>query len=430
MNERSALVSFVVEEENMEPIRIGAQRDLLWKKRDRFPLWISDSVLRVFMVGLFAIGWLTLMVPSATANHQGREHQLSDQADETTGPEYAISGASFRVFLGKGKGMTNSGEIARPAPEAAVQTVLDALTFMMQHRADYPRFDESLKKNALKSVIIEPTVVNQEGKAFPFLVARTNEAGKVKLLISAASLREKGYLGHPDQLVPVLAREFQWVVSKADTSPKPKMVSVDRDLDHAPISTDKEIREMAGDERARLIQQLFDTYLTTVDDHRSLEGQSYYEVGGATLVPPAQADSTTKLYDIRVREALQKIVREPYFDERTPNAVRSLLNGKIWNVAFVKIDQRDWATRTRVLPEDKSVILGKAGRTIQPAAILVNTYRTAAPDDPFYSETKGLPMGALSADQLARVIALEIQHSIIEKSMTGHVAQDEMTAPK
>lgn len=326
--------------------------------------------------------------------------------------------------------MTDSDEIVRPAPEAAVQTVLDALTFMMQHRADYPRFDESLKKNALQSVIVEPTVVNQEGKAFPFLVARTKEAGRVKLLISAASLKEKGYLGHPDQLVPVLAREFQWVVSKADTSPKAKMVSVDRDLEHAPISSDKEIREMAGDERARLIQRLFETYLMTVDDHKSLEGQSHYEAGSTTLVPPAQSDSTTKLYDIRVREALQKIVREPYFSKRTPNAIRSLLNGTIWNVAFVKIDQRDWATRTRVLPEEKSIVLGQTGRTIQPAAILVNTYRTAAPDDPFYSETKGLPMGALSADQLARVIALEIQHNIIEKSLTGHVAQDEMTAPK
>jgi hypothetical protein len=334
------------------------------------------------------------------------------------------------VFLGKGKAMATSGEIPRPAPEAAVQTVLDALTFMMQHRADYPRFDESLKKNALQSVIVEPTVVNQEGKAFPFLVARTKEAGRVKLLISAASLKENGYLGHPDQLVPVLAREFQWVVSKSDTSPKARMVPVDRNLKHAPISTDKEIREMAGDERARLIQQLFETYLTTVDDHKSLEGQSYYEVGSTVLIPPAQSDSTTKLYDIRVREALQKIIREPYFSERTPNAVKSLLNGKIWNVAFVKIDQRDWATRTRVLPDDKSVVLGQAGRTIQPAAVLLNTYRTAAPDDPFYSETKGLPMGALSADQLARVIALEIQHNIIEKSMTGHVAQDEMTAPK
>ncbi|HEX2056189.1 MAG TPA: hypothetical protein VHF07_06830 [Nitrospiraceae bacterium] len=300
---------------------------------------------------------------------------------------------------------------------------------MMQHRADYPRFDESLNKNALHKIIIEPRVVNQEGKAFPFLVARTNEPGKVKLLISAASLRERGYVGHPEQLVPVLAREFQWVVSKADTSPKPKTVSIDRDLAHAPIKGDKEIRDMPGDERARLIRQLFDTYLKTVDDHRSLEGQGYYEIGGTTLIPPAQSDSTIKLYDIRVREALQKIVREPYFSERTPNAVTSLLNGKIWNVAFVKIDQRDWATRTRVLPEEKAVSLGPTGRTIQPAAILVNTYRTASPEDPYYAETKGLPMGALSADQLARVIAFEIQHNIVEKSMTGHVAQDQMSAP-
>jgi len=61
---------------------------------------------------------------------------------------------------------------------------------------------------------------------------------------------------------------------------------------------------------------------------------------------------------------------------------------------------------------------------------LVNIHRTAAPDDPFYSDTQGLPMGALSAEQLARVIALEIQHNIQEKSMTGHVAQDALTAPK
>ena len=103
---------------------------------------------------------------------------------------------------------------------------------------------------------------------------------------------------------------------------------------------------------------------------------------------------------------------------------------EIWNVSFVKIDQRDWATRTRVLPEDKSVLVGDRDQPIQPATILVNTYRTAAPDDPFYPDTEGLPMGALSADQLARVIAWEIEHNIIEKSMRGHVAEDATTAPK
>jgi hypothetical protein len=110
--------------------------------------------------------------------------------------------------------------------------------------------------------------------------------------------------------------------------------------------------------------------------------------------------------------------------------VQSLLNGKIWNVAFVKIDQRDWATRTRVLPDEKAVLVGKRNQRIQPASILLNTYRTAGPDDPFYAETKGLPMGALSADQLALVIASEIQHNIHEKSMDGHVAQDALTAPQ
>ena len=99
-------------------------------------------------------------------------------------------------------------------------------------------------------------------------------------------------------------------------------------------------------------------------------------------------------------------------------------------MAFVKIDQRDWATRTRVLPDEKAVLVGERSQRIQPASILVNTYRTASPEDPFYADTKGLPMGALSADQLARVIASEIQHNIHEKSMGGHVAQDALTAPK
>jgi hypothetical protein len=382
--------------------------------------------LPILAIGALLVG---LLPWSASGNHQGREDQINQEADEPSGPGRAIPGASFEVFLALEREV-KSGSPEQHQIETAVQTVVDALNFMMQHRADYPRFDESVKKNALQRVVIEPTVLNQDGKAFPFLVARTKEPGKVKLLISAASLKESGYLGHPDQLVPALAREFQWVVSKSDTSPKPKTVSVDRDLKHAPISTGTEIREMSGDERERRIQQLFDRYLKTVDDQKSLQGQSYYEVGGTTLIRPTQDDSTIKLYDIRVREALQKIVRDPYFAERTPNAVRSLLNGKIWNVAFVKIDQRDWATRTRVVPEDKAVVVGQSGRTIQPAAILVNIHRTAAPEDPFYSETKGLPMGALSADQLARVIAIEIQHNIVEKSMTGHVAQDEMTSPK
>ncbi|GIW53610.1 MAG: hypothetical protein KatS3mg082_0014 [Nitrospiraceae bacterium] len=293
--------------------------------------WIRRGVLPVFVSG-----WLALLPPPVPASHQGHAGHTEEEAHEPAGPGYAIPGASFRVFFDAAESTPAGEELGQTYVEEAVQTVVEAFTVMMQHRTDYARFDEALKKKALDKVVVEPAVVNRDGKEFAFLVARTNNPGRVKLLISASFLREKGYLGHPDKLVPVLAREFQWVVSKAETAPKPKTVSVDRDLRHAPIRTDKEIREMSGEERERLLRQLFDTYLKTVDDYKSLQGQPFYEVGTTTLVPATHPDSTIKLYDIRVREALQKIVRDPYFAEHTPKAVRSLLNGKIWSVAFVK----------------------------------------------------------------------------------------------
>ncbi len=351
------------------------------------------------------------------------QHSISDHG-------YLIPEAPFKVFFHKGNETPRGDELTNEQAKAAIQTVVKALSTMTRHRTQYQRFDEALTKNALEKVIIESRVFNREGKEFSFLVARTKQAGKVNLLISASALEEKGFVNQPESLIPVLAREFQWVVIKSDTTPKRKLVSVPRDLKNAAIKTNREIREMSPAEREQALQELFQTYLTTVDDYHSLKGQPAYEVGSSKLIPPAQPDSTTKFYDIRVRRALQLIVRDPYFHTQAPKAVRSLLNGKIWNVSYAKIDARDWATRTRVLPKDQSVIVGKNNQSIQPAKILVNVHRTAAPDDPFYSLTKGLPMGALSTDQLARVIALEIQHNITDKSMRGHVAQDEITAPK
>jgi hypothetical protein len=378
-------------------------------------------------VPVLLAGCLVLAGNPVQGSHQGHEHHQAQERAEASGRGHAVPGASFEVFVERGR---SGGAVTESQSDPALRTVIQAFTFMVQHRADYPRFDESLKKEALRHVVIEPTVVNQDGKVFPFLVVRTKEPGRVALLISASWLAEKGYLDHPERLVPALAREFQWVVSKADTARKSDVVSAARDPVRAPIRMDREIQALTADERAGLLQSLFTTYLSTVDDQRSLEAQPYYEAGATTLIPPAQPDSTIKLYDIRVREALHKIVSEPAFMEQTPKAVRSLLNGKIWQVAFVKVDQRDWATRTRVLPEEKAVAVGASGRVIQPASILVNLYRTASPDDPFYRATQGLPMGALSADQLAGVIAWEIEQNIIEKSMRGHVAQDERTAPK
>ncbi|HNM19831.1 MAG TPA: hypothetical protein PKL59_17825 [Nitrospira sp.] len=399
--------------------RDRAQTDLL-THRHRSVVWVlgAGALLSAF-----------LFVPAAQANHRDHQPHADAEVPGVLGQGREIPGAPFKVFLSTGAVADVSG-LDDADLDAAVQTVIDTFIIMLQHRADYPRFEESLKKQALKQVVIEPVVVNDEGKAFPFLVARTKEPGRVTLLISATSLKDRGYLNHPDSLLPVLAREFQWVVSKADTAPKAKAVAVERNLEKAPILTDEEIAGLSAEERVRLLQQLFDTYLRTVDDQRSLDGQPWYEVGHSAPLPPTHADSTTKLYDIRIREALQKIVRDPFFLERTPKAVRNLLNGKVWNVAYVKIDQRDWATRTRVLSEEKSVVVGKRERRIQPAAILVNVHRLAAADDPFYRETQGLPMGALSADQLAHVIALEIHHNIQEKSLSGHTAQDALTAPR
>ncbi len=392
---------------------------------------LGALTLRVLIAGVIVIGGMVLGQWSpVAASHQGHERHSDDENHEQSGPGHPVPGASFHVFAAPGKTTAEVEVVDQGEMEAAVQTIIDAFAFMLQHRTDYPRFDESLKKDALKQVVIEPHVLNDEGKEFPFLVARTKEPGRVTLLINGSSLNNKGYLGHPDKLVPLLAREFQWVVSKADTTPKAKAVVVERDLAHAPVRPDQEILSLLPDDRLQVLQKLFSSYLRTVDEQKSLEGQSYYEVGTTSLVAPSQPDSTTKLYDMRVREALQKIVRDPYFAEKTPQAVRSLLNGKVWNVSFVKIDQRDWATRTRVLPENKSVLVGDHDRRVQPASILVNTYRAAAPDDPFHSATKGLPMGALSADQLARVIAMEIQSNITEKSQSGHVAQDALTAPQ
>jgi len=401
---------------------------LFWQDMGKV-LWFGSWIRRLG-IPMLAAWWVAFLAPMAMGTHEGHDGHSFEEQSTTVGHGYPIPGAPFKVFLDKGNGSREGEGLTKEQTAAAIQTVVNALSSMTRHRTQYQRFDEALTKDVLQKVIIEPRVYNREGKEFSFLVARTKHRGKVKLLISASALDEKGYLNQPEKLIPVLAREFQWVVIKSDTTPKRKMSSVKRDLKNAPIKTNKEIREMSAEEREQVLQQLFQTYLTTVDDYKSLDGQPAYEVGSTALMQPTQPDSTTKLYDTRVRNALQLIVRDPYFQKHTPKAVKSLLNGKIWNVSFAKIDERDWATRIRVLPKDKSVTVGQNGRTIQPAKILVNVHRTAVPEDPFYSLVNGLPMGALSTDQLARVIALEIQNNITDKSMRGHVAQDEITAPQ
>src|SRR5690606_18302046 len=320
-----------------------------------------------------------ILPPLAIGRHQGhKEHQAEFEhiAEATEG--HVIAGVPFRVYLNKGREEDIHQALEEPGAGLALRTVVEAFDHMVAHRKEFARFDEALTKGVLQKVIIVPEVKNREGKEFFLLVTRTAEPGQVQLLINASILEQQGYFNHPDQLVPVLAREFQWVVSKADTTPKRRTGNIPADPRHAPILSHQEIRVLSGEEREHRLQEIFRTYLTTTDRYESLQGLHFYEIGTTKKVPPAQPDSTAKLYDIRAREALQTIVRDPYFQEHTPKAVQSLLNGKIWNVAFVHIPERDWATRTRVVPEDQAIKVGSQGKTIQPAAVLVNIYRQAS----------------------------------------------------
>ncbi len=379
---------------------------------------------------LCGIGWLMWISPIVFANHRGGDgHGHSEVSDFDESAGYEIPGASFQVYWKEGAGLVEVLASGKKQREKSIQAVVDAFTMMVKDRIQYKRFDESLTKGVLQNVIIEPKVVNREGKEFMFLVARTKHKGSVRLLINASMLQEQGFITHPEQLVPLLAREFQWVISKSDTSKMQRKRPETRDLKHAPIQTRKAIGGMSGAERETRLQKLFEGYLTTVDAFKSLEGQPYYELGSDKMLTAAQVNSATHFYDIRVREALQRIVLDSEFLQNTPKAVRNLLNGNIWNVSFVHIDSRDWATRTRVLPRDKAVNVGKKEKLIQPAKILINLHRKALPEDPYYTLTNDLPMGALSTSQLAQVISLEIEHQIIEKSMRGHVAADEQSAP-
>lgn len=96
---------------------------------------------------------------------------------------------------------------------------------------------------------------------------------------------------------------------------------------------------------------------------------------------------------------------------------------------MANLDERDWATRTRVVSKDTAVSVGENGTRIQPATILVLEPRVATPEDPLYTDTTDQPMGRPSASQLARTTVWAIQHNIVEKPLRGHVAHDRPLTP-
>ena len=101
---------------------------------------------------------------------------------------HAIPGVSFQVFLNQKQGEEET--IRQDVANEAVETVVKAFGILVRDRSQYKRFDQAITNNLLQNVVIEPRVLNKEGKEFPFLVARTKQKGKVNLLINAMRLRE------------------------------------------------------------------------------------------------------------------------------------------------------------------------------------------------------------------------------------------------
>ena len=151
------------------------------------------------------------------AAQEGHDGQFAPEFHEPSDSGYEIPGLSFRLFVDRGTIETVCGSLDETEGNAALRTVIDTFSYLNQHRHTYPRFDEAVSKGMLDRVILQPSVRNHEGKSFPFLVVRTMDPGRVRLLISASLMKEGGYLEVVERFAPVLAREFQWVVSKAET---------------------------------------------------------------------------------------------------------------------------------------------------------------------------------------------------------------------
>jgi hypothetical protein len=282
------------------------------------------------MKKLFLLVGFCFLSTSNTFAHNGEKHKHAVPETQSYEHSFRVENATFNILIRSG----NDLDVAH--------TVLDAVESMIEKRFEHPRFNEALEKSALQSIVIEPKVMNTEGQDFLILVVRTQKPGRVNLLVSSSQLRQRNLLDKPEELIPILAKEFSWVVSKADTAAKPKTVTTERDLQNANVLNDQDILKMSGEARVKALRSLFDSYLRTVDEQKSLENQSYYEEGSDTLHEPSNKESTVKFYDIRIRQALEKIVSDAEFLKKYPRAVQSLLNGKIWNIAFVRQSRKGW----------------------------------------------------------------------------------------
>src|SRR5262245_48733125 len=80
--------------------------------------WIRHTGFPVLV-----IGWLAVLVPLASASHQGHEGHAGEEVHEITGPGYPIPGASFQVFLDT-KGTAEGAGLDQTQTDMAIQTVV------------------------------------------------------------------------------------------------------------------------------------------------------------------------------------------------------------------------------------------------------------------------------------------------------------------
>ena len=88
---------------------------------------------------------------------------------------------------------------------------------LVRDRSQYKRFDQALTNDLLQRVVIEPRVLNRDGKEFPFLVARTKQKGKVNLLINAGDSVKTGISGNRRPS----PRDWQKNFSGSSVKPRP-----------------------------------------------------------------------------------------------------------------------------------------------------------------------------------------------------------------
>ncbi|MDF2755907.1 MAG: hypothetical protein K0S94_1492, partial [Nitrospira sp.] len=98
-------------------------------------MWKPSGIASVPLFFLGLVGFTTAVPVQSLSSDQVQERPSERPTTEPVGTQYSIPGASFLVV----QRHTNPDASERALDEAAARTVVEALTFMLDHRKDYPR---------------------------------------------------------------------------------------------------------------------------------------------------------------------------------------------------------------------------------------------------------------------------------------------------